>query len=530
MRSYASFVYLFIFLPGAFLAYTITPKKLKPWMLLLVSLAYYYVNAKKTILLLLLGVIAVTYVTALILGVIQSGYDNRRKDLDKDQRKILKESITRKKKAVLAIAILLLIGNLVLFKYSQMIVETMNYFIKATDHTAKLSFIKLTIPMGISFYTLQAIGYMVDVYRGKYPPEKNIGKIALFLSFFPQLMEGPIGRYDLMSETLNEGHSFSYERLAFASQRILWGLFKVLVISGRAGRWVSTTFNKEESIGIGVVIGILMYTLQIYANFSGSIDMVIGTAELFGVRLSENFNQPFRSKTITEFWQRWHMTLSSWLRDYVFYSLSMSRAFKSISKSAKAHLSRFLGSLLPATFALFFVWLANGFWHGASWKYVCYGLYYFVLIFLGMLFEPLFQKMSASTGISRKSKGFQVWQTVRTFILVNIGMFLFRADTLKQFGQLTLKIFQGNWFSQLGSGVLLKSGLDIYDWAVLIVAFVLVCLVGHLKEKGNDVRSDVAAMSLPVRWLIYIGLFALVLICGAYGEGYGLGGFIYAEF
>ena len=525
-----SFIYLFLFLPGVFVFYHIVPLKFRPWALFLVSLVYYYLCAKKAIVLLLLAVIGVTFFTAILMDRYQADYERNKAGLDRDQRKVLKAKTTSKKKAVLAVAILLLLGSLFVCKYLKMATDTIGTLSTAAGHPIKISLIKLTLPMGISFYTLQAIGYMVDVYRNKYPASRSIRDIALFISFFPQLVEGPIGRFDLMQPSLARGHAFDYKRVTYACQRLLWGMVKVLVISNRANLFVNKVFGKDDPVGITVPIAILLYTLQIYANFSGSIDIVLGTGELFGIELSENFKQPFKSKSITEFWQRWHITLGSWLRDYLFYPISMSKAFKSLSKATKAHFSKFFGSLIPAASALFVVWLANGFWHGASWQFVCYGLYYFVLIFLGMLFEPLFQKFFDSTGINRRGSKFGIWQTVRTFILVNIGMLIFRVNELKDIGTLYHKMFKANWLTQLQDGVLWKTGMDGFDWFALLLAFAMLCYVSHLKENGHNVRDDVAALSMPIRWLIYLGLFFMVLVMGGYGEGYGVGGIIYAQF
>lgn len=527
--AFTSPFYLLVFLTGAFVLYTLTPMKWKRWSLLAVSLAYYFVCSKALIAVLLLTV-GVVYLGGIWLGRIQDAYDLAKPSLDRAGRKALREALTWQKKAVIVLMLLSVLGALLALKYAGFFAETANGLLALAGRSGRLPVPALAMPLGISFYTLQALGYLVDVYRGKYPPSRDIGQVALFLCFFPQTVEGPIGRFDLMGEQLVCGHPFDYNRVAFACQRILFGLFKTLVLADRANMLVTRVFDGSERTGIEVLAGILIYTLQIYADFSGSIDLVLGSAQLFGVELSENFRQPFRARTVNEFWQRWHITLGSWLRDYIFYPLSMSAAFKSVSKWAKGRLNPFLGSLVPAAFALFFVWLANGFWHGASWKYIAYGMYYYVIILLGMLFEPLFQTFFAKTGIDREGRAFAAWQIARTFLLVNLGMLLFRADMLGQAWTLLTGLFRANWLEQLRDGVLLELGLDVQDWCVLAVGTALLWLVGHLKEGEHRIREELAARPLAVRWCCYLALLAAVVLLGAYGEGYETVGFIYAQF
>ena len=422
-------------------------------------------------------------------------------------------------------------GLLVFLKYYNFFGGTLNGLLMLLPFKLQVPVLPLVLPLGISFYTLQATGYVIDVYRGKYAPDRHFGRVALFLAFFPQIVEGPIGRYDLLAQQLYEGHSFEYERVTKGLQLLLWGLFKKLVIADRANAFVGAVFDHpKEYEGLFILVATLMYTLQIYADFSGCIDIVSGSAELFGVRLSKNFERPFFSRSVGEFWRRWHITLGAWLRDYVFYSVSLSGPFAKLSRFVKAHMNAFLGGLIPSAFALLCVWLGNGFWHGASWKYVMYGLYYYALTMLGMLFEPLFCRFFEKTRLKRDGKLFGVFQTARTFVLVNIGMMLFRAKGFRWFCRMFRQMVSGFSLQPLLDGSLFQIGADWQDMAVLLAGALVLLAVGIWQERGHAIRSEVGRMPLPVRWCAYFALLFAVIIFGAYGEGYGAVDFIYGQF
>ena len=208
--------------------------------------------------------------------------------------------------------------------------------------------------------------------------------------------------------------------------------------------------------GIPVVLAVLLYTLQIYAEFSGTMDIVTGVAQLFGVSLAENFRRPFFSRSVQEFWRRWHVTLGAWLRDYIFYPISFSKFFMNLSKKAKKNLNEHFGKLAPIAFSMFFVWFGNGIWHGASWKYVVYGLYYYLIMMIGLLFEPLARRLIAKAHINISSRGYRLWQMARTFLLVCFGMLIFRAKDLPQAFTLFGSVFTGFGAGVLTSGALIR--------------------------------------------------------------------------
>lgn len=248
---------------------------------------------------------------------------------------------------------------------------------------------------------------MIDVYRGKYKADHCLARVALYLSFFPTIVEGPIARYDQVAHQLYEGHSFHYENLTHGAQLIVWGMFKKIVIADRANMLVNHVFDDYiQFSGLSVVIAIVFYTIQLYTEFSGCMDIVRGSAQIFSIHLPENFKQPFFSKSINEFWTRWHMTLGAWLRDYVFYSVSLSNPFKKFNHYVREHCGEYFTKLLPATTALLFVWLCNGLWHGASIKYVMYGMYYYIIMVIGMFMEPIFLRITKIFTYKKRNKIF----------------------------------------------------------------------------------------------------------------------------
>lgn len=251
---------------------------------------------------------------------------------------------------------------------------------------------------------------------------------------------------------------------------------------------------------------------------------------MFGIGLSENFNQPFMSKTVSEFWRRWHMTLGAWFKDYVFYSVSLSKPFVKLSKKTREHMNTFFATFVPMSIAMFIVWFGTGIWHGASWKYVMYGLYYWAIMVIGLLMEPLFKKLYGKMNVDRQGKVYRLLQVVRTFIFVNVGMLMFRADDLTAFGHMFVSMFRGFTFADLTNGTLLGMKLDMADFAVLAVGALILFLVGLYKEKGHQIRAELATKNIVLRWAVYYVLLFGVIILGAYGKGYEVAGFIYAQF
>lgn len=313
--SFTTFEF-FLFALMALVVYYIIPKKVRWVWLLILSYMYYFSYHVTTVWMMILTT-AVTYTGGILLGKLNS--EKPDKDADRETKKAFKKDITNKKKKVVLCVILLSFGVLAVCKYTNFMIGNINGILSAFGSSERLSVLKLTLPLGISFYTFQSVSYVVDVYRGKHEPQKNFFKYALFVSFFPQLLQGPIGRYERLGEQLYEGHAYDLKNIQFGLQRILWGMLKKMVLADRVNAAVTLIFNNYWNYGGWInVFGVILYSIQLYADFSGGIDITIGIAQMFGITMDENFRQPYFSRSIGEFWRRWHITLGTWMKDYIF--------------------------------------------------------------------------------------------------------------------------------------------------------------------------------------------------------------------
>ena len=339
------------------------------------------------------------------------------------------------------------------------------------------------LPLGISFYTFQSLGYLIDVKRGKYPPEKNFLKYALFAAFFPQMIQGPISRYDMLSETLYGGADFDFDRLGRGLVRILWGAAKKLLVADRLAPGLALLFGAEADSFRGgwVLLGMVLYALRLYADFTGGIDMALGVGELFGVILPENFDRPYLSKNIEEYWTRWHMTMGSWFRDYVFYPLNVSKTFLKWTKALRTKFGDGFLSRLPLYTATLVTWLLTGVWHGAGWNFALWGLTNGVVIILSLTLKPLYDRFHSRFPGLKERKVYGVFEVLRTFLLMClIRLWDCYAGPGGVWGAFS------SLFTTFNGGAVLSGlsalGLSAGDWLVLLVMAALMLLVVSLKK------------------------------------------------
>lgn len=510
----------------AIIFYNLFPKKIRPFYLLFFSWLFFALMSKWLIIFLLLTTISI-YASALVI----SKLENKKKDLVKeaidDDKKIIKDKFKKKKRVVLILCIIFNVAFLFVFKYLKFFTLNANYLLDCFNVGYNFNILKLIAPIGISFYTLQALSYLFDVYNKKQEADKNYFRVALFMSFFPSIMEGPITRYSDTAEDLYKGEKITYESLCFGLQRILWGLFKKIIIADRLNVLVKTVFSGYEYFsGIIIFIGALCYTIMLYMDFSGAMDVVLGIGDIFKVKVPENFKQPFFSKNISEFWTRWHISLGTWFRDYIYYPISLSKPMKSLTLKLKKHLGNHYGPLLSGTFALLVVWLLNGLWHGAGWTYILFGLYHFIMISIGNITRPEFNKLYVKLNIS-KSKVLHFLQILKTSFLVVIGELIFNSSTVNQAFKMIKKIFTNFKVSALELSSL---GLDFPDCVILMLALVVVLIIGLKRENGINVREKLAKKNIVVRWIILYILIFSILIFGAFGPGYEPVDPMYADF
>ena len=504
----------FAFLATALPLYYIIPKRFRWIALLVFSLGFYAVISRYLIVFVLTTSLSVYLAARFFIKEADAEAD----DAAKKRRK------TKNKAAIVLTVVfnLLILGFL---KYYNFLGDTFNSLLAYSGAKFRFPILSLALPLGISFYTLTAIGYLTDVYRKKYPPEKNLAKICLFLSFFPQILEGPICRYDQTGKKLFEGENAGYEGFIFGLQRILWGLFKKMVVADRLFMLVNTVFSDPAQYsGVASIMVIVCYTIQLYADFSGFIDIALGSAEMFGIKLPENFRQPFFAKSAQEFWQRWHITLGLWLKEYVFYSVALSPKVLSVCGKIKKRWKNHFTKTLPTVLALFAVWICNGIWHGPEWKYIVYGMYYFVIIFISLMTEPLFKKFYAKVKINPQNKFLNACRHLRTILIILIGETIFGANSL------------GDAFMILGSvfrpyqGSIFSLGLDWKELVIALLGAGMMLVVGILKERKVDIRAAIASKVLPLRWAPYLAMVVFIAVFGAYGEFYSVVPFIYGAF
>ena len=432
---------------------------------------------------------------------------------------------------ILGAGILCLLLILAFLKYYNFFVMNINNILGMAGVNLSLETKTFLVPVGISFYTLQAIGYMVDAYWEKAEVYWHPGKTALFLGFFPQIMEGPICMYGQTAEELYKGNPVKLENLSYGSRRILWGLFKKMIIADRLNFLVKGIFeNSAQYHGIMILIGAVAYTVQLYMEFSGCMDIILGSGRMFGITLPENFRQPFFSKNAAEFWRRWHITLGVWFKTYVFYPVSVSSAVKKWNKFGKKHLNRYITKLGISAMALFPVWLCNGLWHGARWNYIFYGMYYFVILLAGIAVEPLRDKVLKKWNINPKAVWFRCGQILKTWVIIFTGEMFFRADSMKMGIEMFRNIFNGTGMECLKNGTLFSFGLDLGDYCAVLAGCVVVMIVETVKEKKISEENEIQKWIFPVRWALYYGLIFAVVVFGAYGIGYQQVDMIYAGF
>ncbi|WP_077610252.1 MBOAT family O-acyltransferase [Clostridium sp. Marseille-P2415] len=526
--AYDSILYLFIFLPAVLLAYQLAPMRHRYKVLLLASYVFFLSISGKLLVYLLFSTLSIHH-TGLWLSSCKKDYGL--KEPDWDDKKALKSACSKKQRRILWFGIGLQLGILLLLKYSGFFCENMNLLLKAASFPKLLPEMKFALPIGISFYTLQAVSYLIDVYYEKIEADDHLGRLALYLSFFPAIMEGPICRYSQTAAVLHQGRPLEYKNVTFGIQRMLWGLFKKLVIADRLNMLAETVFgNPGQYSGIPILVAAVLYTFQLYADFSGCIDMTIGTGEMFGIIIPENFRQPFFSKTASEFWRRWHITLGTWLKDYVFYPISLTRFAKKLGKSSRAKFGKHMGQVLASSIALFGVWICNGLWHGTGWNYIFFGMYYFVLIMLGNLSEPLVQKITDLLKIDRRNTLYRGFQTLKMLPIIFTGELFFRADSLKSGLLMFRSIFTGFSWSAATDGSLLKLGLSLQDFTAVLFGFLVVYAVGVIHEKGISIRGKISGWNLFARWGFLYAAILTVIILGAYGDGYLPAKLIYAGF
>lgn len=527
--NYSVPTYFGLFLPLVVLVYQLTPQKHRWSVLLGASWVFFWSISSKLLIYLVASIVSIHYF-GLWMASVQQERTEVIQATPRPERKAVKAQYTKRLKRILTCALMVQLGMLLVLKYTSFFCENAGAVLHMLHCPIQIAVPKFVIPIGISFYTMQAMSYLWDVYYERISVDRILPRLALYMSFFPTLMEGPICHWSEVSQALWSGERVSYHSLTFGAQRILWGLAKKLILADRLDLLVKTVFTDYATLDGGMIaLGMVCYTYQLYMDFSGTIDIVIGSAEIFGVTLPENFRQPFFSTSISEFWRRWHITLGGWFRDYIFYPVSFSPPMKALSKRGKSKgINKHLVPLCTSAVALFCVWSCNGLWHGAAWNYIFFGMYHFILIFGERIIE-----LVISAPMQRDYQKKFIWRAialVRTMILVNIGELFFRALSFTDGVAMLKKMLTAFRLSSFKDKTYLTLGLDGYDFIVLLIGLVVVLLVSIQHEKGLSIREELSKMHTVPRWLVWYALLFAVLLFGAYGMNYAPVDPIYAGF
>lgn len=530
MSSYISALYLLIFLPGTALMWYLIPKRYRPWLLLSASYFFFWSISRKLLVYLLVSTVAVHYI-GLWLSVVQGERDKVLEETERAGRKKVKSIYIRRQRWIVFFAACIHIGTLLVVKYSGFLCSNLNILSETMGFSFTLPVPKLAMPIGISFYTMQAMSYIFDVYREKIKADNSLGRLALYMAFFPTIMEGPICRYTDTAVRLWESERPDFRSVTFGIQRILYGIFKKILIADRLNILIKTVFTDYTQYDGGIIaFAAVAYTCQLYMEFSGTMDVVIGSAELFGLHLPENFKRPFFSKSISEFWTRWHITLGTWFRDYVFYPLSMSKPLKRLTSRARKRLGSHFGPLIAGSMSLFVVWFFNGLWHGVGWHYIFFGMYHLVLIVSASFIEPFSRNFLERIHIRRDEGVYRIFRMLRTALLVCVGELFFRATGLRAGFAMFLTMIMDFRINSFVDGSLLKLGMDGFDFAVVAGALLVVFSISVLNERGIAVRAALAEKRTVIRWAVYYALILCCIIFGAYGMNYTPVDPIYAGF
>ena len=520
-------VFLILSLCAYYAVHKIAPKK--QWVILLVvSMIFYSWSGLKNFIFIFITALTV-YAGSSIIQLISKRYAAAKESgICKDELKLLKSSLQIKKRIVLYSVLLINFGILAYIKYWNTVFEGITSLFKISEGVHLSKFL---LPLGISFYMFQSAGYLIDVYNGKYKAERNFFKFLLFVSFFPQLIQGPINKFDQISVSLYEPHSFDWDKTKRALFLILFGTVKKYAISNLISGSVAQIFDspKADTPGSTIIFGILLYSIQEYADFSGGIDMLTGSAELFGVKMMKNFRQPYFSTSLGDFWRRWHISLGAWMRDYVFYPLALTKPMQNLGKTCGKKFGKNLSRSVPAGIANIVVFFVVGLWHGAELHFIVWGLYNGLVIAASDILSPVFSRITAALKIPAESKPFHVFRIVRTFIIVGIGRYFDRIGNIKDcmmFFKNSVCNFRFDMMLSFDNNKILSNHVLIM---VLIFSMLVVLINSCIAERGKNMYDLLQGAHTVVRWAVYY--FMIFLIFMSFMPGVTpVGGFLYENF
>lgn len=509
--------------------YFLLPKKFQ-WVVLLAANAVFYLAGGLRSVCYILVTIVSQYFLALALEREndQMAQKLEKRKLNNKRKQQIKQEYSAKKKRYVLFSLLINLGILCFFKFANPAIESVNQIFGTQTEP-----LDILVPLGLSYYTFKAVGYVIDVYRGRIKAQRNIFKLTLFISYFPALIQGPIDRYENLADQLLAEHAFDYQRFCFGAQRMLWGYIKKLVIAERIAVITSTvigSYAENGYEGFTVFFALAIYAFQIYADFSGGMDIVIGLSEIFGITLTENFRRPFFAASYAEYWQRWHITLGAWMRTYVFYPLSLSPVFNKLGRKCRKLFGDRTGKLIAPSLASFITFFLLGMWHGAGWKYVLFSVYQAFFVSTGTLLANVYARGRVIFKINEASKSWRVFQALRTFLMVTISRYFTQAKDLPNIAGLFKATFTNFNPWVFFDGSLYTLGLDRPNFNLMLLSIVGLLLIDYIKEKGVRIRQSIAGQGVVFRWCVYYAAILALVVLGMYGPDYDAASFIYERF
>lgn len=484
-----------LFFPVVCLLNFILPRRIRP-LCLLVASYFFYMCWNASYALLMLTSTAITYGSGIM---IQRYHD------------------TGKHKAMKVCVALSFLSNLlilVFFKYANFIVTNVNELMVILGGQHQIGYFNVLLPVGISFYTFQALGYTMDVYRQTVQAEKNFIHYALFVSFFPQLVAGPIERTGNLLPQLKEKRKFSVDAARDGLLWIAWGLFMKMVLADNLARIVNPVYDQFANYsGVEIIIATFCFAFQIYCDFAAYSTIAYGSAKVMGIQLMENFRSPYFGTSVAGFWRRWHISLTTWFTDYLYIPLGGNR---------KGTMRKYANTMI--------VFLVSGFWHGANWTFVLWGVLNGAMIVVGEATKGVRERGMRALGIQPESKSHVFFQRVITFLLINCTWVFFRAPDIETALQIFQRIFSNLSVHKLFSASIFAMWPNAQVLFVVLCAMIVLLFVDGRRNQGLMLHDIVLNQGLFLRWAVYIGLLFAIIIFGVYGKIFAQTRFIYFQF
>lgn len=489
-----------LFFPIVVVIYFIISDKIKHLWLLIASYYFYMCwNAKYA--LLILASTIITYLSGLLIEKVKS--------LEYDEKKA-----KRLKNIIVAGSFTINLGILFYFKYINFAFSTLSKIFSIVHIELNAPVFDIILPVGISFYTFQALSYTMDVYRNEIYAEKNFFRYALFVSFFPQLVAGPIERSKNLLKQLAVPQKFKFENLQEGTLLMLWGFFLKIVLADRIALFVDTVYGDYSTYtGMYLVVATVLFAFQIYCDFAGYSSIAMGAAKILGIQLMENFNAPYLATSVSDFWRRWHISLTSWFRDYLYFPLGGNRNGKK---------RKYLNKLI--------VFLVSGLWHGAEFSFVAWGGINGLYQIIGEVLSPIRNKLVEIFKLNRESLGHKILHVFGTFVMIDFSWIFFRADSFKSALKIINAMFAVKNPFVLFDGSLYTCGLDDKNFRLMLLCIGILFFADYCKNRGIKIREVIIKQDYWFRWLFISATICLILLFGKWGPSFNQANFIYFQF